>query len=255
MNPQGVERLKAAGLATGIWLVYTAGFAAHIFTRGWADDLGPSARSLAGVESFFFRGDPSVWLQHWTPDDGFVWKLAAQVHATWFYLPLLLVLLVQFRGGTRVAAQLLGLQLALLFSTDIAFVLVPTRPPWMDFDLVRVVAVAYGGTASIDSNPVAAMPSLHVALPALYVLWFARSPDGLLRKLWPLLALWTVGVAWSVVYGGEHYVIDALAGVVWAAAVWYAYERARTWWRNRQVLVSSATNEGPLLDQPQAKAA
>jgi membrane-associated phospholipid phosphatase len=69
---------------------------------------------------------------------------------------------------------------------------------------------------------------LHAAVPALYTIYFARQGDPLLRRLAPWLAIWTLGVAWSVVYGGEHYMIDAVIGVLWAAAVYVVFVRLQS---------------------------
>lgn len=221
-------------------MVLAIGFACHVYVRGRADNLGQPPSSPAGLEAFLFHGMPSVWLQHWLSTDSaiMIWT-AVVLHASWFYGPLLLGCLVHIRCGTRGVAQLFGILLALLFASDALFALFPTQPPWMEFDLKRVVDVAYGNAASADMNPVAALPSLHVAVPALLTIYYARHGDALLRRLAPLLGLWTAGVAWSVVYGGEHYIVDALAGVAWAAVVYGAVTvTARTAVRTVAVILS-----------------
>lgn len=64
--------------------------------------------------------------------------------------------------------------------------------------------------AKIDvANQVAAMPSLHSAFALLIVVFFF----GRVRKRWwPLLAAYPVAMAFTLVYSGEHYVIDVLVG-------------------------------------------
>lgn len=65
-----------------------------------------------------------------------------------------------------------------------------------------------------DSNPVAAMPSLHAAVPALLALF-----------LWPGSQWWwrlaacgyALAMAWTLLYTGEHYVVDVVAGWLGAA--------------------------------------
>ena len=65
----------------------------------------------------------------------------------------------------------------------------------------------------INPNPTAAFPSLHAAFPTLG--WLA------LRRLYPrgswLLFAWSLLVFVSVVFLGEHYVVDVIGGVILAA--------------------------------------
>ncbi len=66
------------------------------------------------------------------------------------------------------------------------------------------------------SNPVAALPSLHGAM-ALLVSWFLWP---LVRRRWrPLLAIYPVAMAFTLVWGGDHYVFDILLGWAVVAAV------------------------------------
>jgi membrane-associated phospholipid phosphatase len=96
----------------------------------------------------------------------------------------------------------------------------------MDVDVTRIVTQELGLVDRFDRNPHAALPSLHVGLPALYALWFARLP-GAPRFISPVLWLWTAAMGWSIVYSGEHYVVDVAAGLGWAALVYFAMDRAR----------------------------
>jgi len=248
VNPN--RRLTQAILAVCPWLLYTTGFALHIWARGKADNIGPAAVSPAGIEGWTFHGIPALWLQDWTPDVAPIRWLAVALHASWFYGPIVLGLFVQFRCGTKALAQLIVLDLLLLLTCDVLFTVTPTRPPWQDVELTRLVDVAYGSAGSIDSNPVAAFPSLHVAIPALLTLWFARAPDTLLRRLVPALAFWTAGVAWSVVYGGEHYMVDAIAGTVWAVCVYIVYSMLRSLANKRSVQASWRATRPPQQRQP-----
>ncbi len=69
----------------------------------------------------------------------------------------------------------------------------------------------YGTLA--EPNPTAAMPSIHMALTFL-VLLLAR--EFAPRWTWPLVA-YNILMAFSLVYLGEHYVTDVMAGVIVAA--------------------------------------
>jgi membrane-associated phospholipid phosphatase len=81
----------------------------------------------------------------------------------------------------------------------------------------------------VASNPVAAMPSLHTAFATIIALFIAAR----LRSRWRwLCALYPLAMGCALVYLGEHYVVDLLAGVVYALAVhllisWWERRRAR----------------------------
>ena len=212
------ERSRAAGLAF-VLLLYAVGVAVHMFLRGHADNLGQPSITADSLERFLFHGVPSLWLQRWTPDGAAINFLAAVLHSSFFFVPLALTLLVFARLGARAAIEIVLLQLLLFFSADAFYALCPTQPPWMDHNVARVIKTVYGDGTAVDDNALAAIPSLHAAIPALLTVWFARQRDARLRGLTPFLALWTVATAWALVYSGEHYLVDVLAGAAWAAAV------------------------------------
>ena len=66
----------------------------------------------------------------------------------------------------------------------------------------------------LNPNPVAAMPSLHAAYPWLSFLALRKYS----KKLGWFFLPYPILVWFSVVYLGEHYVIDVIAGVVYAQA-------------------------------------
>jgi hypothetical protein len=129
------------------------------------------------------------------------------------------------------------------------FAVYPTVPPWMAADqgyvphltriiprVIRVIATgdsvptssqiaAHAHLASDDRiaiyNPVAAVPSMHSALPALLALYcWNRWP-----KLRPLVAAYPVAMGFALVYGGEHFAFDVLAGWTCAAVVHFTWCR------------------------------
>jgi membrane-associated phospholipid phosphatase len=57
------------------------------------------------------------------------------------------------------------------------------------------------------------MPSLHAAYPFMLMLFFW--PAGKLARF--LLGAYTLAMAFALVYGGEHFVVDILVG--WAMAL------------------------------------
>jgi len=67
------------------------------------------------------------------------------------------------------------------------------------------------------------MPSLHAAFPFLGAL-FALRLWG--RRAWPTL-VYTACVWLSIVYLGEHYIVDIIGGVIFALAVFLAKTPSR----------------------------
>jgi membrane-associated phospholipid phosphatase len=115
------------------------------------------------------------------------------------------------------------------------YVLLPTAPPWLasaEGDLggppvLRLTSEGFeqiglrmvGSALTLGQhlvNPVAAMPSLHVAFATLAAgFWWTRMPRG---WRW-LLPVYPALMSFSLAYAGEHYVLDELAGALYAVVV------------------------------------
>jgi len=133
------------------------------------------------------------------------------------------------------------------------YALFPAAPPWMaglpaNHELPQIARVvpdtlrALGGhtvNSAVErgaaySNRVAAMPSLHGAIP-LMLLLFAWP---LVRRRWRvLLAAYVVAMLLTLVYSGEHYVTDIVVGYVYAAVSVYGV----SWWFRRRERPMSRT--------------
>jgi membrane-associated phospholipid phosphatase len=180
---------------------------------------------------------PTTWLQThlWHPP-ALRWYdyVAAVLYPMHFLVPL--VVAFGFWMWKRefywkfVAAYLL-----LTYAGFVTYVLYPMAPPWWAANDGRIPAVAaildnihFGVVANpivlatqfFRPNPVAAMPSIHAAFPVLVwlVLWRVSPRWGWLG------VFYAAGMSFSVVYLGEHYVIDVIAGWLYAviafAVVW-----------------------------------
>jgi membrane-associated phospholipid phosphatase len=77
----------------------------------------------------------------------------------------------------------------------------------------------------LNPNQFAAFPSLHAAFPALAAV-YAWS-----RYRWLSVGLiaWTAAVALSIVYLGEHYVVDILDGFAYVAVAGVVVEVVTRW--------------------------
>jgi membrane-associated phospholipid phosphatase len=120
------------------------------------------------------------------------------------------------------------------------YVLFPAVPPWLAArhgsigSANRTIAIvwhhvpiAHFGSlfekGQTYANNVAAMPSLHAAFSLLIVMYIWR----LVPRWWrPLLALYPPAMAFSLVYTGEHYVVDCVAGWAYAVATFVAVNLA-----------------------------
>jgi membrane-associated phospholipid phosphatase len=72
------------------------------------------------------------------------------------------------------------------------------------------------------SNPVAAIPSLHAAIPMMLVLFFWPRVRWWVRAV---LLAYALSMALTLVYSGEHYVIDVLLGWAYAGLAVLAVSR------------------------------
>jgi membrane-associated phospholipid phosphatase len=137
----------------------------------------------------------------------------------------------RFRHFTATFLTLTGLTLT-------TYALFPAMPPWMAGETVGPHGETYlpfvervtshtlvtSGIPTIHSavqqgeayaNPVAAVPSFHAAVPLLVLLVFWPALHRLGRTL---LVAYVLGMAFTLVYGGEHYVVDVLLGWAYAGA-------------------------------------
>lgn len=224
----------------------------YFYSRGLVDELGfaPHVVMPIEVDLWFGRGElPSHTLQQaWcgspcdpAGDPRWFDVLLTGVYTSHFLVGLTLAMVlwlvnrVQWRRWMR---RYVGANLAAL----VVYVLYPMAPPWMASEegyladsVERITNRGFGETELSRfhlvltgvGNPVAAMPSLHAGIAFLVAAFAVQT----LRTRWRwLLLLYPLAMSVGLVYFGEHYVIDILAGallagVVLAAAAWW--ERIR----------------------------
>ncbi len=213
-------------------------------TAGIADELGRPVHVSAPINAdrWLFGGAvPTLWLQDrlFTSSRAswYDWFGTVQ-HAFHFVLPVATGMVIWTAAGRRMYWRYLASVMALFYLGFVGYALYPTAPPWMAGlqgviepvhrvaieTVLRLPSSAPIGLAynHMNANPVAAMPSLHAALPLLLALvlirlWGWRAAPSLLYPL-------TMG--FNLVYLGEHWVVDVLAGYLVAllayAMVWLA---------------------------------
>jgi membrane-associated phospholipid phosphatase len=220
------------------WLPFVALFLGYEILRGLAGTSGMEVH-YGGVIAFdndiSLGNMPTLWLQQHLYTPGSVSPL--DIVATIFYFchfayPLTLgfVFWIKDRALFR---RFAGALLAMSFTAFVFYLLVPVAPPWLASQMGYLPHVEKiishtlpSGTdwfyQHLNPNQVAAMPSLHAAFPVLGFLYGVKLWGW---RAWPL-ALWAVAVCFTIVYLGEHYLADALGGVVFAGAAYLAVEFA-----------------------------
>jgi len=176
------------------------------------------------------RVDPASGVPSWrTLDRTLVWT-----HWVWFMVPhcsLAYILVSHPSRFTRAAVM----TYAVFDIGASVYWLAPTAPPWYaasavadgvgDELAVRRMMVEYGESfwrdgwgplySVLGGNPLAAMPSLHLATSLMAAL--------LLAETGPIAGAlgfsYAIALAFALVYLGEHYVVDLLAGVALTAVV------------------------------------
>jgi len=111
----------------------------------------------------------------------------------------------------------------------VTFLVYPVAPPWYGIDATRILfqvdnslGIPFYRTIFdfVQSNPFAAFPSLHSTYPWLISLFALKIGR---KKALPIL-VFPVGVWFSAVYLGEHYVIDVIGGIVYATCAFLFVE-------------------------------
>ena len=235
-------------------LFYCVMWLAYERTRGAADD-GVSVFGLFRIpkqlqvesvrnidRALFFGNDPNAVLQEHFWERTIRWYdvVASTTYMTHFVLPIV-AMAVLWAISHRQWVRFMKRFSTLLAVGCLMFVIIPTVPPWMAtspkfpyqlFDELRRDAGRgfrhlgfYGFTNDYkiqlsNGNGVAAMPSLHssfaLIVPAFFLPW--------IRPKWlkALVLLFPVMMLTSLVYLGEHWVIDGLVGLaITGGAFWF----------------------------------
>ena len=239
------------------WAILVALLFAYEYSRGIADQLGTRVHMTAirDIDRFlFFGNDPNVWVQNH-------FNISRKV--SWYELPLAVVYMTHFVFPVAIAVVLwlsnrrqwdrYMRRFALLLGAGVAtYILFPVAPPWMAArdgyigDIARITASGWRsmGLSTVSkvfdrgkeiTNPVAALPSLHAAFSLLVVVFFFKW----MSTPWRIISLiLPVSMAFALVYFGEHYVTDILAGWLYVGAASYVATRYE-----HKKLVASAVAE------------
>jgi membrane-associated phospholipid phosphatase len=195
--------------------------------RGYASKTNFAPLDLSGLERLVFAGTiPTLTLQRAFYHPGVV-GLQDVIGMFFYFMHFVLPIVIGFVFWITSREYYWRFIAALLFMCFLAFVTYlfwPTAPPWWQLhDVVKIndqtVHALWGFTAvspiyhSFNPNKFAAFPSLHAAFPMLAAVYAWQRYKVLALGL----ALWSLAVVVSIVYLGEHYVVDALVSVLYVA--------------------------------------
>jgi len=192
-------------------------------------DLPVYALYVIKAEKFLFGSVPSNLLQDWllrVPEpSGLTWfeKLITVAHGSHFVAFLVVGLVIWLYKSQYFRFYKISFYLV-IFLGLLGYLAVPTVPPWMAANifgllprLFRFNAVIFNMvipdiTSGFDTNPIAAMPSLHAAFPILLglIVWRMGRWKALPFYFYVLLMLF------AIVYTGDHYMVDVIAGAILA---------------------------------------
>ena len=200
--------------------------------------------SMRNIDRFLFFGhDPNVVLQDhfWQPAVRWWDVVASCAYMTHFVLPIL-VLAVLWAISHRQFVRFMKRFSTVIGVGCVLFVVLPTAPPWMvskaPYNLFHELHrnagrgfyhIGFKGfvknytDALGNGNAVAAMPSLHASFalitPAFFLPWIKPKWLKALVLVFPAIMLT------SLVYLGEHWVIDGLAGWVIVGFTFWFWNR------------------------------
>ena len=217
------------------WSIPIAFLLTYDYLRGWVPRLIQTANiyPMINFDKFLFGSIPTNTLQAMLYSNGKVaWYdyLGTVLYMSHFIAPMLFGFIFWLKDRKLFKRYFLALLLLsyLAFATYIIF---PAMPPWMAaqngiipevFKVMDQVFTSFAKPVDLPSvykfvgvNLVAAVPSLHAAYPFLTFLFLRRKYGYKALVFLPYL----LGIWFSIVYMGEHYVFDIIVGVVYAAII------------------------------------
>jgi membrane-associated phospholipid phosphatase len=233
------------------WLPIALLLVVYNVSRGYADTLfAPHVTPLIDADKAMSGGHvPTIWLQQHLYEPGHVrpWEVAVSLVYVSHFLTVPTVAVILWVRDRFQWARYMRRWFTLSLAGLITYFLYPAAPPWWAYehgylsDPVARISTAGWNLIGLHSagntlnalqveaaNPVAAMPSLHTAYAMMAVAFFL---PVVRRRWWPLLLAYPLAMTFTLVYSGEHYVIDVLVGWLYVAATFLAAGAAERLWR------------------------
>jgi hypothetical protein len=201
--------------------------------RGVADYLNQNVNFTPMIEAdkfLFFGHLPTKILQNILWHGNVKWYdfglyLAYMLH---FVLPLGLAVIIWKKFNDKLYWRFVWTFAVLMLAGFLTYIIFPAAPPWMASDLGYIEPItrissdvwfALGVNDfpslynKIAPNPVAAVPSLHAAFSFLFAIFVTT----IFKSKWRHMAwIYPVMIVFGTVYMGEHYIVDAILGILYA---------------------------------------
>lgn len=196
----------------------------------------PHIWPMINGDQYLFGYIPTIQLQAVLFRDGLLrWYdyVAVVLYISHFIIPML-VAFIFWMYDRRTFKEFTIAFLLLSYMAFATFIAFPAMPPWMASDLSYLpplkkimdqVMGSFAHPISVPSvykffgaNLVAAVPSLHAAYPWLIFLFVVKK----LGIAGMFVLPYVFGVWFSVVYLGEHYAVDVIAGLLYASIAYGA---------------------------------
>ena len=181
------------------------------------------------AELQIFGSIPTVMLQQFYRTSVLDY-MGAVFYSIHFFAPTIFAFLM-WRTNPKDYWKYTGALVILTYSALITFLVYPVAPPWYGvngvtrvlFDVDKSLGVPVYRTIYdfIEPNQFAAFPSLHSAFPWLISLYALKIGKA---KALPIL-VFPLGVWFSAVYLGEHYIVDVLGGIAYATLAFLVSEK------------------------------
>jgi len=236
------------------WLPIALLLVIYNVSRGYADDLfEPHVLPMIHADEALFGGHvPTVWLQQHLYHPGQVqwWEVVVSLVYVSHFLTVPTVAVILWLRSRPQWARYMRRWFTLSVAGLVTYFLYPAAPPWWASlyhylpDPVARISTAGWNAIGLHSagnslnalqveasNPVAAMPSLHTAYAMMAVAFFL---PVVRKRWWPVLLAYPLAMTFTLVYSGEHYVIDVLVGWVYVAATFFFVGLAERWWTKRR---------------------
>ena len=239
------------------WLPVVALLEFYNISRGSADNLfAPHVHFMIDADEKMFgwlTGGriPTIWLQQHLYQPGHVqwWEVVVTLIYVSHFLTVPTVAVVLWVRNRALSYRFMRRWITLSLAGLITYFLYPAAPPWWAAEhgaLAEPVArISSNGFTAIglhsagntlnalqadQSNPVAAMPSLHTAYAMMAVAFFLPMVG---KRWWPLLLAYPLAMTFTLVYTGEHYVADVLVGWLYVGLTFLVVGLAERWWARR----------------------
>jgi membrane-associated phospholipid phosphatase len=218
------ERFRYNRLTTMLLFVYPVIFLFSIFETFFM--LLPFFNSLrldavmANIDRALLGVDPTVWIEHWVQP--LLTDIMYLFYLFYFPMPIIILGWLYAKGKMQEVEESFFLYLVCYYGAYILYFFIPVEGP--RFYLRGLQTVALDGVVlsepirslidTLEPNKLDAFPSLHAAILTITMLVTYRHN----RKLFYAFIPCALGITVSLIYLRYHYVIDVIAGFLWAVA-------------------------------------